>query len=93
MTSLALALAVALILTLGLTLSLTLTLTFTLTLTLTLTLNPRPRQVGFSPCMPALALLAFALDLLMIRAVLFRAVYVQQRDRPLRAPGLGVWNR
>ena len=34
--------------------------------------------VGFSPCMPVLALLAFALDLLMIRAVLFRAVYVQQ---------------
>ena len=34
--------------------------------------------VGFSPCMPALALLAFALDLLMIRAVLFRAVFVQQ---------------
>merc|ERR1719424_1223403 len=29
----------------------------------------------------------------MIRAVLFRAVFVQQRDRPLRAPGLGVWNR
>ena len=28
--------------------------------------------------MPALALLAFALDLLMIRAVLFRAVFVQQ---------------
>ena len=35
--------------------------------------------------MPVLPLLAFVLDLLMIRAVLFRAVFVQQRDRPLHA--------
>ena len=49
--------------------------------------------VGFSPCMPVLALLAFALDLAMLRGTLYRGLYVQQRDRPLRAPGLGVWNR
>ena len=40
-----------------------------------------------------LALLAFAIDVLMIRGVLFKYLYVQQRDRPLAAPGLGVWER
>ena len=49
--------------------------------------------VGFSPCMPVLALLAFALDLAMLRGTLYRGLYVQQRDRPLHAAGLGVWDQ
>ena len=49
--------------------------------------------VGFAPCMPSLACLAFVLDLGMLRGVVFKSLYVSNRDRPLTASGLGVWNR
>lgn len=48
---------------------------------------------GFAVSTPSVGLLALGINIVLIRATVFKLLYVRQRDEPLRASGLPMWNR
>ena len=49
--------------------------------------------IGFAAAMPALSVLALAINVALLRASAFKMLWVSRREWPFTASGLGVWDK